>query len=245
MAARHPGPQPHHERVTRRRPASQRTSPHARRCSSRSRSSHRRSSATPLSNPSNAASADPPRSSPGCCSGASAMALADARAARRARARLREASAVDGLLLGLAQTFALIPGVSRSGAVLAAARARGFSRVDSGTLARRTGLPVILGAGALKTGRLLQRGARQWDADLRCAAARRRRLLLLHARGDPAAATGSRAARAVAVALALLALPRRARVACDSSPPPRCPVAREQAPRRSDVTATRSTAPAL
>jgi undecaprenyl-diphosphatase len=89
--------------------------------------------------------------------GGAAMALADARPQEGIRT-LKEASAIDGLLLGLAQAFALIPGVSRSGAVLTAARARGFSRADSHTLARRTGLPVILGAGALKTGRLLQRG---------------------------------------------------------------------------------------
>ena len=78
---------------------------------------------------------------------------------------LQEARALDGLLLGLAQTFALVPGVSRSGAVLSAARARGFSRVDSHTLARRTGLPVILGAGALKTGRLLQRAVTDGGTD--------------------------------------------------------------------------------
>jgi undecaprenyl-diphosphatase len=90
--------------------------------------------------------------------GGVAMALADARPADGTRP-LAQASALDGLLLGLAQTCALVPGVSRSGAVLTAARARGFGRADSGTLARRTGLPVIVGAGALKTGRLLQRGA--------------------------------------------------------------------------------------
>jgi undecaprenyl-diphosphatase len=93
----------------------------------------------------------------GLLAGAVAMAIADSRPADGVRA-LHEAGAVDGLLLGLAQTCALVPGVSRSGAVLSAARARGFSRVDSHTLSRRTGLPVILGAGALKTGRLLQRG---------------------------------------------------------------------------------------
>jgi undecaprenyl-diphosphatase len=90
--------------------------------------------------------------------GGAAMALADARAADGTRP-LARASVLDGLLLGLAQTCALVPGVSRSGAVLTAARARGFGRADSSTLARRTGLPVIVGAGALKTGRLLQRGA--------------------------------------------------------------------------------------
>lgn len=88
--------------------------------------------------------------------GGAAMAATDSRPPDGVRT-LAQASALDGLLLGFAQTLALVPGVSRSGAVLSAARARGFSRVDSRTLARRTGLPVILGAGALKTGRLLQR----------------------------------------------------------------------------------------
>jgi undecaprenyl-diphosphatase len=90
--------------------------------------------------------------------GGAAMALADARTADGTRP-LAHAGVLDGLLLGLAQTCALVPGVSRSGAVLTAARARGFGRADSATLARRTGLPVIVGASALKTGRLLQRGA--------------------------------------------------------------------------------------
>ncbi len=90
--------------------------------------------------------------------GGVAMALADACSPDGTRP-LAQASAIDGLLLGLAQTCALVPGVSRSGAVLTAARARGFGRTDSNTLARRTGLPVIVGAGALKTGRLLQHRA--------------------------------------------------------------------------------------
>jgi undecaprenyl-diphosphatase len=94
--------------------------------------------------------------------GGAAMALTDARhphGARSGPCALQEAGALDGLLLGAAQVLALVPGVSRSGAVLSAARARGFDRASSHTLARRTGLPVILGAAALKTGRLLQRGA--------------------------------------------------------------------------------------
>jgi undecaprenyl-diphosphatase len=100
----------------------------------------------------------PPTIAAGLLLGGAAMALADTRPPEGTRT-LKDAGAVDGLLLGLAQTLALIPGVSRSGAVLSAARARGFSRIDSHTLARRTGLPVILGAGALKTCRLIQRGA--------------------------------------------------------------------------------------
>ena len=56
----------------------------------------------------------------------------------------------DGLALGLAQALALIPGVSRNGATLVAARARGFDRADAEALSWHAGLPVILGAGALK-----------------------------------------------------------------------------------------------
>jgi undecaprenyl-diphosphatase len=104
----------------------------------------------------------PPTIAAGLLIGGVAMALADTRPADGIRT-LDQASALDGLLLGLAQALALVPGVSRSGAVLTAARARGFGRADSHTLARRTGLPVILGAGALKTGRLLQRGAPAGD----------------------------------------------------------------------------------
>jgi len=100
----------------------------------------------------------PPTIAVGLLLGGAAMALADTRIPDGTRT-LAQASALDGLLFGLAQTLALIPGVSRSGAVLTAARARGFSRSDSHTLARRTGLPVILGAAALKTGRLFQAGS--------------------------------------------------------------------------------------
>jgi undecaprenyl-diphosphatase len=60
----------------------------------------------------------------------------------------------DGLALGLAQAVALIPGVSRSGATIAAARARGFSREDSDRLSWQVGLPVIAGAALLKGTRL-------------------------------------------------------------------------------------------
>ncbi len=64
----------------------------------------------------------------------------------------------DGLALGVAQAAALIPGVSRNGATLTAARARGFARGDSQTLSWHAGLPVIFGASALKTWRLWRAG---------------------------------------------------------------------------------------
>jgi undecaprenyl-diphosphatase len=99
-----------------------------------------------------------PRSIAGALlAGAVAMALADARRAPVTR-RLEDADARDGLALGLAQAVALIPGVSRSGATLATARARGFSRRDAQTLSWRAALPVILAASALEGQRLARRG---------------------------------------------------------------------------------------
>jgi undecaprenyl-diphosphatase len=107
----------------------------------------------------------------GLLAGAGAMALADGGGTRKAgdptsgspgrgrRARsLADAGPLDGLLLGFAQALALVPGVSRNGATLALARARGYSREDSQTLSWRVALPVILGAGALKGRRLAARG---------------------------------------------------------------------------------------
>ncbi len=70
------------------------------------------------------------------------------------------ASACDGLALGLAQALALIPGVSRSGATLAAGRARGFSRQDADQLSWTAGLPVIAGATLLQGTRLARQRAR-------------------------------------------------------------------------------------
>jgi undecaprenyl-diphosphatase len=90
----------------------------------------------------------------GLLGGGFALALAD-RLAPRTRT-LADATPRDGLLLGLAQALALLPGVSRNGATLTCARALGFTREDAQTLSWQVGLPVILGATFLK-GRRLQR----------------------------------------------------------------------------------------
>jgi len=60
--------------------------------------------------------------------------------------------------LGVAQACSLMPGVSRNGATLAAARRRQFTREDANRLSRHAALPVIAGATALKTVRLRRRG---------------------------------------------------------------------------------------
>jgi undecaprenyl-diphosphatase len=98
----------------------------------------------------------PPTIAAGLLAGAIAMALADVLGPRR---RSREtATAGDALALGLAQASALVPGVSRNGATLTAARARGFRRADANALSRHVALPVIVGATLLKGTRLVRRG---------------------------------------------------------------------------------------
>src|SRR5205085_11712001 len=91
----------------------------------------------------------------GLLAGALVMALADRCAQERPH---HDAGARDALWLGVAQAFALIPGVSRNGATLAAARIRRFTREDANRLSRHVALPVIAGATLLKSVRLKRRG---------------------------------------------------------------------------------------
>lgn len=88
--------------------------------------------------------------------GAIAMAAADVLGPTARRAG--DANDLDGLLLGVAQACALVPGVSRNGATLTVLRARGFARADAGLISRHAGLPVTAGAAALETLHLLRRG---------------------------------------------------------------------------------------
>ncbi|HXS46224.1 MAG TPA: undecaprenyl-diphosphate phosphatase [Solirubrobacterales bacterium] len=92
----------------------------------------------------------------GLLAGAAAMLAADARPQRRGQG---EATAADGLALGVAQAAALAPGVSRNGITLAAARWRHFSRDQANLLSRTIALPIIVGATLLKGVRLRRRGA--------------------------------------------------------------------------------------
>ena len=79
--------------------------------------------------------------------GGCALLVADRAPERRSDA---DVTARDALLIGLAQACALIPGVSRNGATLTAARLLGFRRDAAARLSREAALPVILGATSLK-----------------------------------------------------------------------------------------------
>jgi undecaprenyl-diphosphatase len=97
-----------------------------------------------------------PRATAGAlATGGLAMLLADKRPARRA---LGEADFGDALAVGVGQAIALVPGVSRSGAALTAARARGLDRDAASALSWRAGLPLMLGASALSAVRTARRG---------------------------------------------------------------------------------------
>jgi len=97
----------------------------------------------------------PPTIAAGLLAGSALLVAADRRPQARGHA---EAGWVDGLCLGLGQVAALMPGVSRNGATLAAARLRRFRRTDANVLSRHSALPVIAGASVLKGVRLWQRG---------------------------------------------------------------------------------------
>jgi undecaprenyl-diphosphatase len=71
---------------------------------------------------------------------------------RRATQRRPEARVTvrDGVLIGLAQCVALVPGVSRSGATISAGLLLGLDRVASTRMAFFLGIPALLAAGALE-----------------------------------------------------------------------------------------------
>ena len=120
-----------------------------------------------------------------------ARAGAGARRPRRGRrATTATPACATALALGCAQAAALIPGVSRNGATLAAGRARGFGRAGASRLSWEVALPVLAGASALKGGARRAQGAAQRAA----ARDRRRRRVRLHARGR-ARRSGSSGAR--------------------------------------------------
>jgi undecaprenyl-diphosphatase len=69
--------------------------------------------------------------------------------------RAAAAGLLDGLLLGVAQAAALVPGVSRRGATLAATRLRGYPRDEASDLSWEVAVPVLVAATALKGRRLV------------------------------------------------------------------------------------------
>jgi undecaprenyl-diphosphatase len=64
----------------------------------------------------------------------------------------------SALLIGVAQALALIPGTSRSGVTMTAARFLGYTRPDSARFSFLLGIPAIAGAGIFTVGDALASG---------------------------------------------------------------------------------------
>lgn len=76
-----------------------------------------------------------------------AMAVIDRYAAGREGRGLATITYQDAILIGLAQTMALVPGVSRSGATICMALMLGFARSDAARFSFLLSIPAIAGAG--------------------------------------------------------------------------------------------------
>lgn len=69
---------------------------------------------------------------------------------------LQSVGVIDGLMIGLAQALALIPGISRSGATISGGLLLGFRREAAARFGFLLGIPAIAGAGAIELRRLLE-----------------------------------------------------------------------------------------
>lgn len=74
-----------------------------------------------------------------------------------------ELTLADAVIVGLAQSFALVPGVSRSGATILAALILGTRRSDAARFSFLLGIPAIAGAGIFELGDAMsQLGSDAW-----------------------------------------------------------------------------------
>ncbi len=79
--------------------------------------------------------------------------------------RIEHLGTGDAVLLGLVQLAAVLPGASRSGAVMTAARLLGYERDEAAELALLLGIPAILGANLYWTVTGEWRAALSWNAE--------------------------------------------------------------------------------
>lgn len=96
-----------------------------------------------------------------CIVMAGLLALAERHGQNRSRQTKRQQpdlTLTDGLWVGLAQAFALIPGVSRSGSTLTAGLALGLDRSTAAWFSFLLGLPAITLAGLVEIFSLLKAG---------------------------------------------------------------------------------------
>ena len=64
--------------------------------------------------------------------------------------RVEHLRLIDAVIIGCAQSLALVPGTSRSGITMSAARLLGMERAEAARFSMLLSIPAILGAGILK-----------------------------------------------------------------------------------------------
>ncbi|MBC8268933.1 MAG: undecaprenyl-diphosphate phosphatase [Rhodospirillaceae bacterium] len=79
--------------------------------------------------------------------------------------RVEHLGVSDAVIIGLAQVLALIPGTSRSGITMSAARMLGMERREAARFSMLLSIPTIIGAGALKGYELYQSGDARLTSD--------------------------------------------------------------------------------
>ncbi|MBO9370565.1 MAG: undecaprenyl-diphosphate phosphatase [Chloroflexi bacterium] len=84
----------------------------------------------------------------------------------RAPRALPALSWADALVVGLAQAVAILPGVSRSGATIAAGLGRGLEREAAARFSFLLSAPIILGAGAMQLWQMARAGTLAGEAPL-------------------------------------------------------------------------------
>jgi undecaprenyl-diphosphatase len=89
----------------------------------------------------------------------------------RGERTLESGRPVDAVTVGIAQVLALIPGISRSGATIAAGTSLGFQPYEAARFSFLLGLPAIAGAGILQLPDLARAGRLDWDLAVGFAAA--------------------------------------------------------------------------
>lgn len=77
---------------------------------------------------------------------------------------LQEGNVPDAIVVGVAQAFALIPGISRSGITISAGNGRGFDPREAARFSFLLGIPAIAGAGLISLPDLF--GSGEFGADL-------------------------------------------------------------------------------
>ncbi|MGE4279846.1 MAG: undecaprenyl-diphosphate phosphatase [Magnetospirillum sp.] len=80
--------------------------------------------------------------------------------------RIEHQGMLGAVLFGLLQLLALVPGVSRTGIVVTAARLVGYERRDAARLALLLGVPALLGLGAFKLWQLSSQTVLIFSGDL-------------------------------------------------------------------------------